>query len=75
MQGALHPPGLDREALEVAIVTAVKSSVSGAFASLRTDVQQLDARLDTWWSQNDQARQVPSPTYMITHTLVHHLKP
>ncbi len=54
MQGRAQPPGLDREALEAAIITAVQSSVSGAFASLRTDVQQLDTRLDTWWNQTDQ---------------------
>lgn len=55
------PPPTDKEALETAIVEAVRSSVTSAFAVLRTDVQQLDARFDSWRANNEQVPIVVSP--------------
>ena len=44
----------EQQALQGAIIAAVQSSVAGALGSLRSDVAALDARLGSWWTQQEQ---------------------
>lgn len=46
---------MDRDALEVVIIHAVQASMTSAFASLATDVQQLDARFGAWSQRSEEA--------------------